>query len=769
MKLVLNLLAYAISLLANRRNSFVVQTTDGKLHFITDKVASHQLFIDSSVKLVENNEPELKKLAEEFTQKQDVALQKGSSVVKANRIDRIFVSHDGYIDIFGRRVYFEDILLYPLVDNGIYISASQNHIPKLINKTVVITADTRIQLLDLYCFSSKILTFKQVLYLSEIYMNIQKTENRIYLNKKWWDFDTRIIAVYVLKEKEGLNFMLRVFGKTEIAIYKHKTSHKGHGKKSVIIITIAVCSLLFWFYRNLIFETYILEKKLYIGKFIKKRCLIYQISGSFLKEYRKSYGKFKHNSIVNNLTEIEGWVSRYLVTEFTHQFFTSSIFTSQKQKLEASGDSSVPEAGLSSPEKPPAASFKTYADYFNNVVYDEAKILEIAKLKKQMLGIAKTIEYLHSIGIVHGRLCPENIRVTENSNIKLQNMFENSGWRSCNQLQNIKNKSYKPDETDDLLTIGCIFHYYLTGYSPFDLRGFVKKQRKSFKNITDQSFPVSDITKCKEEENSNQQDNVIKVEAKENLRRVTSILMRINLLTKSLYNFFIKDMPLRAIKKLQQMTFVSSCIKPVNFVGNIRRCVLKFFFYRESDESISKIYFKVLDDEAARYVEYNVIYNTFKIRLDDQVEHDLIYHCIKAPITKQTPKISFHPYFWTSIKCMEFICDVSDFLETNQNFKPKIEKCKRIVFSRPWIEYIDISMVRSMSLKRSYDYQSLCDLIRFIRNSHRHYQELRNKETFEILDGKIFYYFSHTFPEILMLLYRSTIFIDQIALKKYYQ
>lgn len=769
MKSVLNLLAYIIPFLANTRDTFVVQTADGKLYFITDKVETHQLCLDSSVKLIENNEPELKRLAEEFTQKQEIIAETGNSIVKANRIDRVFVSNDGFVDVFGRKIFFEEILLHPLVDNGIYISASQTHIPKIINKTVVITADTRILILDLYSFSSKLLNFKQILYLSETYMNIQKTENRIYINRKWWDFDARIIAVYILKEKNGLNFMLRVFGKSEISLYRHKIAQKGSGKTTVGVVSIFCFSFLFWLYRNLIFETCVVKKKLYIGKFIKRRCLIYQISGGFLKEYKKSYGKLKHSNLVNVLNEIESWFSRYLVTEYTHQFLAFPTFKSTKDKLEKSTSLQDVEADLSSPTKAPVMLFKTYVDYFNTVIYDEVKTLEIARLKEQMLNIVKTIEYLHSIGVVHGKLCPENIRVTEDNNIKLQSMFENTGWRSCNQLLNLKSKGYKLDETDDLLSVGCIFHYYLTGYNPFDLRGFVKKERKSFKRIVGQSLNLSDIATCKTEKNNEQQEKPGKNNAKSNLKIGSFLLASIKVSIKSLADFFIKIMNLKLIIKLQEVLVVSIFTNLMKLVGNITVSVLQLFFYRTPAEPISKIYFKVLDEEAARYVEYNVLYNTFKIRLDDQVEHDLIYHCIKAPITKQTPKISFHPYFWNSVKCLEFICDVSDFLETNQSFKPKIEKCKKIVFSRPWIEYIDISMIKSMSLKRSYDYQSLCDLIRFIRNCHRHYQELRNEGSFEILDGKIFYYFSHTFPEILMFLYRSNVFADQVALKKYYQ
>lgn len=142
----------------------------------------------------------------------------------------------------------------PLIEQGIYIAASQEHISNIINKTVIISATTKIHLTDLYTLSSKCLKLNYVLFLHETYLDFPKKDFEVFLNKIWWRFGTKITAVYLLNEKDGLNFMLRIFNISEIAVYKHRMGGNTTRRLPVLIVCRAVFSIIFYSNRNLRFE-----------------------------------------------------------------------------------------------------------------------------------------------------------------------------------------------------------------------------------------------------------------------------------------------------------------------------------------------------------------------------------------------------------------------------------------------------------------------------------------------------------------------------------
>lgn len=834
MALFLNLLLNICPIFSKSHETYVVQTSDSRLHFVTSTIETHQLYIDPLVKMIEDDGLALRKIDDGLSQQLRENVNDGSAgmIKKSNRIDRIYVSQDGFVDFFGRKIFIDEILVHPVIEEGIYIAATQEHHPSIINKTVVITAVTRVHLLDFFSLTSKLLKFSQVLYLYETFINIPKKEKEIFLNKKWWRFDSKIIAVYILKEKDGLNFMLRVLNKSDVAVYKHRAQKSSFRRLPALFVCAIVFSMALYLNRNLRFGSCIIKNRLYTGTFIKKECLIYKVTNSFFKEHRRVYGSLRYGSLVSTLSETEGWLYPVIVTENTVQFLppgdvskgenqneksstSSETFSADSERNLANGPKGdVPKE---SSESQSAVTLKTYADYFASKIYDEVRREAIKKLKADLLMTVQGVQYLHSSGVVHGRICPENVRVSDNGQIKLQSMFDNQGWRSIRQLKNIRNKSYRPDESDDMFSLGCILHYYLTGYHPFDLRDFIKKERKTFRKAADRlsdstqkhSGSEPDIGCRNDTEGCVLPESILAVsdaqspDTKLNIQNAFSklsflrwtlrsaesvvhclklcfvvpaaLLFRLASYTRRLSTSSASSLLRLLCRYLSFPHKIFTCKLTTSFKNVIGEYTPSFirgfsrFFLKDSSISPSRIYHRIFSDDISKYIEYNVLYSTYRIRLEDQVEHDLVYHCIKSPATQAKFKLVSHPYFWDDSKCLEFICDASDLIETNPNLKPRLERSRKVVFLGSWADYLDASMVRSVSSKRTYDPQSICDLIRFIRNCHRHYQELRNEELFGTLEGKLFFYLSHRFPELLMFLYRNPVFKSHPVLRKHYE
>lgn len=778
------------------QNTYVVHTSDNKLHFITQSLQTHQLRHDLLVKMVEDEGGPIQRIENSVMHqlRAEIGLppaDTGNSVQLASRIDRICVSPDGVIEFFGRKLFIDELLAHPVVENGIYISASQEHHPTIINKTVIITATTKVSILDIFGLTSRVLRFSHVLYLSEVFQDIPRREDEVYLNGRWWRFESNVAAIYVLKEQNGLNFMLRVFDRSAIAVYKHRARKPVSRRLPVILICALAFSVTLYLNRNLRFGHCIIKHRLYTGRFVKKDCLIYRVSTAFLKEHRRVFGALKSHSIVNIFSETDGWMHPLIVTEMTSQF----------RPVRADDLDSTDQSGINGEMRSHVSRSEEILLRANDKEHQAA----IRRFKDGLLAVVQSVEDIHSRETVHGRICPENVRVSADGQIKLQRILDGSGWRSVRQLKNIKSKGFAANESDDLFSLGCLLHFYLTGYHPFDLRNYVKKERRSFKRserhmtadgarhntaLSDEAPIVDGSVDCATV-NTNQQRKHRTLRVMGSL--VFMILCRCHdLIHLGLHGMWSRfstlclcrchDLIRLGLHRIwSRFSTVCLPVGPISTVSGIFKRVLGMWawlsarrralgvFEGPSPVPAEQIYSRTLSDEIIRYVEYNILYGTYRLRLNDQIEHDLIYHCFKSSAKGLQLKLACHPYFWDNHKCLEFICDASDFIETNSGLKPRVERNRGVVFTGSWMEYLDETIVRSASSKRSYDHQSICDLIRLIRNCHRHYQELKGGAVFEMLEGNLFFYLSSVFPELLMFLYRSPVLKGQLVLQRYYE
>lgn len=653
-----------------------------------------------------------------------------TEIKRVSRLDKV-IFKDGYLLVNSFKIYVEDLLLHPSIIDEIYISASQEQIPKMIkgdfstycknSYTLLVMADIKIRLFDLYDYSSRTIQFSQILHLYDVFLKLEILEDenakyRVFLNGKLWVFDKKIAAVYMLKEKNGINYMLKVCNdKSQLKPYNYRIRTHGNTKTVAITLSILCLSLVLWFYhsKNISYAKLLSKpESMYLGKFNKKDALIYHVDRDVLALNTKIYPEVKDGNLVNMFYEGFHMFSRVLVTEKTLQLnFEDKRLVSMRD-----GD-------------------KT----FKSVVRD----------------IARTIESFHQKNICHSRICPENLRIVYSSqnicHVRIQSIFNNLGWKSVGQIKD----GPKQDEDsqvlriqDDIFSLGCVIHYHLTGFHPFDLRDDVN-------NIKDPVVCVKDDLK------SNILDNPVQ-------NGVSS-----------------KDSNLDEQNNPDTKTSEVACQKPNNSPGKdnlgihlvflnlvkkkIEKVFARLFQTSMPTNNDREEYFKrILDKDSISHIEYNVIFNTYKLRIKEQVVHDLIYHCIKAPSASSKFLISQHPFFWNFPKITDFLCDASDFIETHPSIKSKLEKNKKKIFGNSWDQHVDPLILTDLCSRRNYDYKSLTDLIRLIRNCHRHFIELKNRDFFENFEGKVGEYFNDKFPELLMFLYRHSTFKDQKDFKRYY-
>jgi len=578
-------------------------------------------------------------------------------------------------------------------------------------------------------------------------MRCSNTE--VYLNKKWWQFNSNVIAVYVLREENGLNFMLRVIDRSAVALYKHRIQKSHTTKLAIIIPCILALLVILYLNRNLKFGQCIIKDLIYTGMFVKNPCLIYRVSNRLLKEYRRAFGPKKLSGVVTVLSESEGWMHPLMVTEMTYQFRPvrpdQTIFT--------------PSPG----EGPLKSRTEQIILRASNREHQDM----IRGFKDGLFAVVKCVEEIHSHEIAHGRICPENVRVATNGQIKLQCMIDSQGWRSPRQLKSLKSKGLRAKESDDLFSLGCLLHFYLTGYHPYDSRDFKMKQRKSDKDAPNWHTKDDEASGDMPIVDTDSPHRVDK-----GRKASESVLHGIR---SALYWLLRQAYGMMLLGLQSMLRRLILCVLPTTLVTTVYTAVttahaqtLGRVFKGSPLIPADQIHTRMLPDEISRHIEFNILYGTRGLRLTNQVEYDMIYHCFKSSANELNLKLTAHPFFWNDSKCLEFICDVSDFIETNSALKPRVEKNSHVVFVGSWMEYLDEAIVKGASSKRNYDHQSVCDLIRLIRNCHRHYQELKGGAMFDLLEGNLFFYLSSVFPGLLMYLYRSPVFKNQLVLQKYY-
>lgn len=180
--------------------------------------------------------------------------------------------------------------------------------------------------------------------------------------------------------------------------------------------------------------------------------------------------------------------------------------------------------------------------------------------------------------------------------------------------------------------------------------------------------------------------------------------------------------------------------------------------------------------------EANIMKNMVKKDDLDDVSPDaadlILCMISRDPRARPTAEqVCSHPYFWSAPRRLKFICELSDRLELcsasdedrAKDLYPlevlQIEKGASNVFGTTWDGMIDAGLIETSLNRRTYDFSSVRDCLRMIRNKHHHFDELPADLKSRI--GSIDQYVFKALPRLLMHCYHFCIdnlhFRDSLA------
>ena len=127
--------------------------------------------------------------------------------------------------------------------------------------------------------------------------------------------------------------------------------------------------------------------------------------------------------------------------------------------------------------------------------------------------------------------------------------------------------------------------------------------------------------------------------------------------------------------------------------------------------------------------------------------------------------MSRHPALWSCSLALEFITDISNFIENKpKRLKEKLDYHCRGNFEGTWERLLDPLLWTTLQQKRSYDPNSFTDLLRVIRNLAGHLYDLQLKEqkTFAVFGNhdNLWPYFSTRFTHLLLNVWKGVKELD---------
>ena len=102
-------------------------------------------------------------------------------------------------------------------------------------------------------------------------------------------------------------------------------------------------------------------------------------------------------------------------------------------------------------------------------------------------------------------------------------------------------------------------------------------------------------------------------------------------------------------------------------------------------------------------------------------------------VRPKTSEVLHHPLFWDSDTRLSFICDASEWIENDRktrsgsNLLKAIESVAPIAFGGNWKEVMDNAFIDDICCYRPYNFESVRDLLRVMRNKYNHYLELQEE------------------------------------------
>lgn len=139
---------------------------------------------------------------------------------------------------------------------------------------------------------------------------------------------------------------------------------------------------------------------------------------------------------------------------------------------------------------------------------------------------------------------------------------------------------------------------------------------------------------------------------------------------------------------------------------------------------------------------------------------ELIGSMLDADPKRRPPadQVMAHPFFWSSKKKLNFLCDVSDHFEKEKRDPPtkalqELESYAYDICGNDFLKALGKDFVESLGKQRKYTGTRLLDLLRALRNKKNHYEDLNDKlkkELGPLPDGYLSYW-TRRFPQLLVV------------------
>jgi hypothetical protein len=139
-----------------------------------------------------------------------------------------------------------------------------------------------------------------------------------------------------------------------------------------------------------------------------------------------------------------------------------------------------------------------------------------------------------------------------------------------------------------------------------------------------------------------------------------------------------------------------------------------------------------------------------------------------------------HPYFWDAQKRLTFLTDLSDRLESEVRDPPSpllktLERGAVNIVGENWSKKIDRLLQEDLMKRRSYNFESVRDLLRALRNKKHHYQDLTEKLRGALGDvpNGFLLYFTSRFPQLFLHAYymvaNNAKLRDENSMRRYFK
>ncbi|KAJ3678662.1 hypothetical protein LUZ60_002465 [Juncus effusus] len=159
----------------------------------------------------------------------------------------------------------------------------------------------------------------------------------------------------------------------------------------------------------------------------------------------------------------------------------------------------------------------------------------------------------------------------------------------------------------------------------------------------------------------------------------------------------------------------------------------------------------------------NIIKNEFDLFLVDFIPEAVhLFTLLLNPDPSIRPKakaVLSHPFFWPSETRLAFLRDTSDRIDkaNEPDLISSIESISVVAFGgNKWNEKLDQALISDLGKYRKYNFDSVRDLLRVVRNKSGHYRELSTElqESLGSLPEGFDRYFSSRFPKLLIEVYK---------------